>query len=120
MNAQVEYRRHSYRPPEPPAPARAPAPNTEAATSTLARHRDPSLSAKGKPPTSTARGFAWVRPTELMTYVTPMVGRGVDLHAELLRCARRSPVRTTRSLARGLRHAPAPTPAASRSEGWSL
>ncbi len=120
MNTHAEYRRHSYRPPEPLASAPAPAPNTEAAASALARHRDPSLSAEGKPPTPTARGIAWVRPTELATYVAPTVGRGVDLHAELLRRARRSPVTTTRSLKRSLPHSPAPTRAANRTEGLSL
>ena len=118
MNTHAEYRRHSYRPPEPPASA--PVPNTEAAEGALARHRDPSLSAEGKPPTPTARGIAWVRPTELTTYVASMAGRGVDLHAELLRRARRSPVTTTRSLKRSLPHSPAPTRAVNRTEGLSL
>jgi hypothetical protein len=116
MNTHAEYRRHSYRPPEPPAPL----PHTEAAASALAHHRDPSLSAKGKPPASTAKGIAWVRPTELPTYVTPMVGRGIDLHAELIRRLRRSPVTTARSLNRGIPHSPAPAPPANRTDGLSL
>jgi hypothetical protein len=117
VNTHAEYRRHSYRPPEPSPPL----PSTEAAAIELARHRDPSLpAAEGQAPTKAAKGIAWVRPTELATYITPMVGRGVDLHTELIRRARRSPVTTTRSLKRGIRHSPAQTPTANRTEGLSL
>lgn len=114
MNTHAEYRRHSYRPPEPPVP------NTEAAASALARHRDPSLSpAEAHAPAKAPKGIAWVRPTELASYVAPMVGRGIDLHAELIRRARRTPVTTQRALQRGV-PSPAPTPAANRTEGLSL
>lgn len=116
MNTHAEYRRDSYRPPDPPAPA----PNTEVAPSALARHRDPSLSADGKPPASRAKGIAWVRPTELAAYFTPMVGRGVDLHAELIRRARRTPTTTTRALQRGAPCSPASAPSAPGTEGLSL
>ena len=115
MNTHAEYRRHSYRPPEPPVP------NTEAAGSALARHRDPSLSAPEghAAPAKAPKGIAWIRPTELASYVTPMVGRGIDLHAELIRRARRTPVTTRRALHRGV-HSPAPAQAANRTEGLSL
>lgn len=121
MNTHAEYRRRSYRPPEPPASTPVPVPNTDAATaSVLARHRDPSLSAtEAQAPAKAPKGIAWVRPTELASHVTPMVGRGIDLHAELIRRARRTPVTTPRVLQRGV-HAPAPTPAANRTEGLSL
>lgn len=120
MNTHAEYRRHSYRPPDPPASAPRPVPNTEAAASALARHRDPSLSATGAhAPARAPKGIAWIRPTELASYVTPMVGRGIDLHAELIRRARRTPVTTRRALHRGV-HSPAPAQAANRTEGLSL
>jgi len=35
-------------------------------------------------------GIAWVRPTDLATYAAPLVGRGIDLQAELIRRARRT------------------------------
>lgn len=116
MNTRAEYRRHSYRPTEPSASA----PNTEAAASAFARHRDPSLPVtEALAPAKAHRGIAWVRPTELASYVTPVVGRGIDLHAELIRRARRSPVTTRRALQRGV-HPHAPAPAANRTEGLSL
>ena len=112
MNTHAEYRRHSYHP-DPPSTA-----PTEAETSQLAHHRDPSLAAA---PLSTPKSnqIAWVRPTELTTYAAPMVGRGIDLQAELVRRARRTPATATRSLHR-------PTPARSpetpapRQEGLGL
>lgn len=114
MNTHAEYRRHSYRPPEPPVP------KTETVASALARHGDPSLSATEAHALAMApKGVAWIRPTELASYVTPMVGRGIDLHAELIRRARRTPVTTRRALQRGA-HSPAPAPAANRTEGLSL
>ena len=114
MNTHAEYRRHSYRLPEPPVPI------TEAAASALARQRDPSLSlTEAQAPAKAHKGIAWIRPTELASYVTPMLGRGIDLHAELLCRARRTPVTTRRALQRGV-HSPAPTPAANRTEGLSL
>lgn len=116
MNTHAEYRRHSYRPPA----TSVPVPHTEAAASALARHRDPSFSADGKPPVSTAKRIAWVRPTELASYVTPIVGRGVDLHAELIRRARRTPATTTRALQRGTPRSASPAPRASGTEGMSL
>lgn len=116
MNTHTEYRRHGYRAPE----TSVPEPHTEADASALARYRDPSLSADGKPPASTTKGLAWVRPTEFAAYVTPIVGRGVDLHSELIRRARRTPATTTRALQRGAPRSPAPALSASGTEGLSL
>lgn len=117
MNTHVEYRRHSYRLAEPSLPA----PSTEANGSELARHRDPSLSvAGGQAPAKAAKGIAWVRPTELATYVTPVVGRGVDLHAELIRRARRTPVTPTRAFHRGIPDSPSPRTSVNRTKGLSL
>ena len=114
MNTHAEYRRHSYRLPEQAAPVQG----SEAATSELAHHRDPSLAAGAKMPT--AKGIAWIRPTELATYAAPMIGRGIDLHAELIRRARRSPTTTTRALQRRIPHSASPPPPANRTEGLSL
>ena len=95
-------------------------PSTEAAASALARHRDPSLPwTELLAPVKAPKGIAWVRPTELASYVTPMVGRGIDLQAELMRRARRTPVTTRRAIQRSV-HSLAPTPAANRTEGLSL
>ena len=117
MNTHAEYRRHSYRPAEPPLSV----PSADAAASELAHHRDPSLSAaEAQAPTNAAKGIAWVRPTELASYAAPMVGRGIDLHAELIRRARRTPATTTRALQRGLPHSPSPAPPVNRPEGPSL
>ena len=112
MNTHSEYRRHGYQPPEPPAPQ----PETEA--SELARHRDPSLTPAAGTPVVAQKHVAWVRPTELASYAGPMVGRGIDLHAELVRRARRAPITTTRAM----RHQtpPSPSAAASRTEGLQL
>lgn len=114
MNTHTEYRRHSHRLTEAPMTS----PDTDEAASELAHHRDPSLRSEGRPPTSTAKGIAWIRPTELATYVAPMVGRGIDLHAELIRRARRTPAATTRALPRCLPlSAPGP---ANHTKGLSL
>jgi hypothetical protein len=116
VNTHAAYRRHSDRPAEPAVPP----PGTEAAISALSHHRDPSLSPEGRPPTQAAKGIAWVRPTELATYAAPMVGRGVDLHAELIRRTRRTHVTTARAIQRGIPHSPAPTSPTNRTEGLSL
>ncbi len=115
MNSHAAYRRHAYRAAEPTAPTHAP----QSVTSELAYHRDPSLS-PNRPPTSTAKSLAWVRPTELAAYSTPLVGRGVDLQAELIRRSRRTPSTTARVLQRGIPHSPAATPSTTRTEGPSL
>jgi len=116
VNTHAEYRRRRHRPPEPAAAT----PGNESVTSELAHHRDPSLAASGKASTPAAKGIAWVRPTDLATYAAPMVGRGVDLQAELIRRARRTPATTTRALQRGIQRPPSPTPPGKRTEGLSL
>lgn len=114
MNTHAEYRRHSYRAPEQPAISEGGA----AGSNELARHRDPSLQLAQASQAQTQKRVSWVRPTELGSYVGPMVGRGIDLQAELVRRARRTPTTTTRTL----RH-PGParsaTPTVSR-EGLGL
>ena len=112
MNTHAEYRRLSYRP---DSPSTAP---TEAEISQLAHHRDPSIAAT-TPSTPSSKQIAWVPPTELATYAAPMIARGIDLQAELVRRARRTPATATRGL-----HRPAPvsspeTPAP-RQEGLGL
>jgi hypothetical protein len=116
VNTHSEYRRHGYQPPDPPAPS------AETEASELARHRDPSLATATGTPAVAQKHVAWVRPTELASYAGPLVGRGIDLHAEFVRRARRAPITTTRAL----RH-PAPTtpttppsPTANRTEGLQL
>ena len=114
MNTHAEYRRHSYRPPEQPAVSDAVAP----AASELARHRDPSLQSDEPAREQTQKRVAWVRPTELGSYVGPMVGRGIDLQAELVRRARRTPATATRTI----RHSAPnrPTTSAASPEGLGL
>jgi hypothetical protein len=115
VNTHSEYRRHAYQPPEPPTP------QPETVGSELARHRDPSLAAESGKPAIAQKHVAWVRPTELASYAGPMVGRGIDLHAELLRRARRAPITATREL----RHPapatpPVPISTTNRAEGLQL
>ena len=94
MNTHAEYRRHSYRPPERPSPAEG----VEPTANELARHRDPSLGPDEPVREQAQKRTAWVRPTELGSYLGPMVGRGIDLQTELVRRARRTPATTTRTL----------------------
>jgi len=115
VNTHAEYRRHGHRLPEQPMAD----PAIGATASELAHHRDPSL----RPPATTPaarRGIAWVRPTDIAMYAAPMVGRGIDLHAELIRRARRTPATTTRALNRGQQELPSPRPPVSRQEGLQL
>lgn len=113
MNTHAEYRRHSYRTSDPPA-----ARPEEGGASELARHHDPSLATSQAVPSQSSKRIAWVRPTDLATYVGPMVGRGIDLQAELIRRARRTPVTTTRALRRVA--PPAPPSSAAPQEGLQL
>jgi hypothetical protein len=94
VNTHAEYRRHSYRPPAQPDPAH----DVADAASELARHRDPSLQSQQPAREQSQKRVAWVRPTELGSYVGPMVGRGIDLQAELVLRARRAPTTATRTL----------------------
>jgi hypothetical protein len=115
VNTHSEYRRHGYQSPQPPTP------QPETAASELARRRDPSLAAERSKPAIAQNHVAWVRPTELASYAGPMVGRGIDLHAELLRRARRAPITATREL----RHPtpaipPTPISTTNRTEGLQL
>jgi hypothetical protein len=114
VNTHAEYRRHSYRPSEQPG-ATAIAAAAEPVASELARHRDPSLQSGQPARIQTQKRVAWVRPTELGSYVGPMVGRGIDLQAELVRRARRTPTTATR-MVRGAAPARPTTPTASQEE----
>jgi hypothetical protein len=117
VNTHAEYRRHGYRPPTSSLPTWG----SMAMASELARHGDPSLPrAEGQATRRAVKRVAWVRPTELSTYLAPMVGRGVDLQAELIRRARRTPATSTRALHRGTPHTPSPTPPRPGHEGMSL
>ena len=116
MNTPADYRRHSHRPPEWPVTG----PASEEAARQLAHHRDPSLVSGPTTPAGSKKGIAWVRPTDLATYAAPLVGRGIDLQAELIRRARRIPATTTRAIQRGLPGSPAPTSPVNRQEGLQL
>lgn len=99
MNTHAEYRRHvrqTLPAPEPEAPRRDD-------TSALAHHADPSLAPTG-PTTPSGRRIAWVRPSELHSYAGAVIGRGIDLQAELGRRARRTPHAVTRSVRRAAPH----------------
>lgn len=113
MNTHAEYRRHSYQPAEPPQP-------TEATASELAHHRDPSLAATATTAARDSKGIAWVRPTEMASYVGPMVGRGIDLQAELVRRARRTPVSASRAIRPSGPEVAAPPATPTRQEGLQL
>lgn len=116
MNTHAEYRRHGYRPPEGPVTG----PASEEEVSQFAHHRDPSLVSGSTTPAGSKKGIAWVRPTDLATYAAPLIGRGIDLQAELIRRARRTPATTTRAIQRGLPQSPSPTSPVNRQEGLQL
>jgi len=100
MNTHAEYRRHMHQAQAAPEPA------TTAAADAIANHlavgRDPSLAST--PPhaltTATGKHVAWVRPTDLHTFASPIIGRGIDLHAELMRRARQGPRQARRAAQR--------------------
>jgi hypothetical protein len=114
VNTHAEYRRHSYRP-EPQIPAA----DAEQAINQLAHHRDPSLATAGTSQQFPSKRIAWVRPTELANLATPIVGRGIDLQAELIRRARRTPATTTRAVRRSI-HSTTPRPTQVTQEGVQL
>jgi len=75
-------------------PGPAPTPEAEKAVDALAVHRDPSVpSTEAKHETERSQpSVAWVRPSEMPTLLgSKFVRRGIDLHAELTRRARRTP-----------------------------
>jgi hypothetical protein len=99
MNSHTEYRRHSV-----PTPVEATArPDSWPVNSELARHGDPSLT-PGPPGSPGPSSIGWVRPTQLAAYTAPLVGRGIDLQAELSRRTRRAPVIATRAILRSAQH----------------
>ncbi|WP_310964114.1 hypothetical protein [Nocardioides terrisoli] len=112
MNTHAEYRRHGYQPPERPDA------EAKVAASELARHRDPSLRAQTSGPEIPQGRIAWIRPTDLASYAGPMVGRGIDIHSELVRRARRTPVTASRALRRAAPSNPPTT--LNRTEGLQL
>ena len=111
MNTHAEYRRHSYRLPE---TTYSPEPTQE--IDQLARHADPSLP-RTEQLGATSKRVAWVRPTELPNLAGPLIGRGIDLQAELIRRARRTPKTVTRA---ARRHVHQPQRDTTREEGIGL
>lgn len=99
MNEQPEDQRQEARA-ERPEPLTAPAAenvSVNAERSAFAVHRDPSLSS-GSPGRRVGRGIEWVRPSDLIAASSARVaGRGIDLHTELTRRARRIPGRSIRA-----------------------
>jgi hypothetical protein len=94
VNTHLAYRRHNHRPSEQPVATTG----TAEELNQLALRGDPSLRrplAAANPDRS--KRIAWVRPTELPSFASPVVGRGIDLQAELIRRARRTPATTSRS-----------------------
>lgn len=114
MNNHTEYRRHSYQPPEHVHSA-----EEGEAVSQLAHRADPSLPTTQQTANS-AKRVAWVRPTELANFTGPLIGRGVDLQAELIRRGRRTPVQATRAVRRGIAHSMQPERPAPQEEGIGL
>jgi hypothetical protein len=118
MNTHAEYRRHMHQ--------AAPEATTIAASDAIENHlavgRDPSLASTTPHALTTASGrhVAWVRPTELHTFASPIIGRGIDLHTELVRRARQGPRQARRAAQRlsPARRSPALDPASQ--EGISL
>jgi hypothetical protein len=101
MNTNAQYRRHKHRP-EPEPHVSTPA---EDVVNHLAVGGDPSLrSTQSGPTTPTGKHIAWVRPTDVHAYAGRAIGREIDLQAELVRRARRSP----RQLSRAVRRTAAP------------
>ena len=112
MNTHAEYRRHSYRSPEPSYSPDA----VQQTPSELARHADPSLP-QDQQPTPSSKRVSWVRPTELPNLAGPLIGRGIDLQAELIRRARRTPKTAARAVRRHIHQSQRST---TREEGIGL
>lgn len=96
MNTHASYERHlDRRLPDAAAGAEDSSTSGQEA-SAFAVHRDPSApQPTDKDATPRPRsGVAWVRPTHMPNVLgAPVVGRGIDLQAELTRRARRTPAR---------------------------
>lgn len=118
MNTHSEYRRHGYQPPDETTA------QPEAEMSELSRHRDPQLATQGGATAIANKHVAWIRPTELASYAGPMIGRGIDLEAELIRRTRRAPITAARTVRGPTPTAPiaptAPPTAANHTEGLQL
>lgn len=101
-------------------------PPSEDGTADLAIHRDPSIPAPAPPEGRSQRpGVAWVRPSELPTLLgSPVVRRGIDLQAELVRRSRHAPIKAARAGRRITRAVIArptqPSTTATRSEDFGL
>lgn len=106
MNTHAEYHRHMR--------SQEAAPTSEGANQ-LARLGDPSLAPAGLA-TPTGKRIAWVRPTDLHSYGSAAIGRGIDLHAELTRRTRRAPQTLVRSARRAVPDLTRRGPAASTSQ----
>jgi hypothetical protein len=118
VNTHDEYRRHTQ-----PAASATPETPTAEEVNHLARYRDPSLTARNQAHLVTPSGkrIAWVRPTELHSYAGSVIGRGIDLQAELARRAARAPRTATRSVSRAMPPLTRRGPAASTTqEGLQL
>lgn len=68
----------------------------------------------------TTKSVAWIRPTELTTYLAPLVGRGIDLHTELVRRARSGPRTAAHALHGRVLGPVSPASHVTRAEGPSL
>lgn len=124
MNNDESYERRGDRMvPQPPTRE----PRTEDAVTALAVYRDPSVSVapSGVEATTQRPGIAWVRPSELPTFVgSPLIRRGSDLQSDLIRRGRRAPLnaaRTGRRVSRTSIAAPEPaTPSVTSIEELGL
>jgi hypothetical protein len=119
VNTPDPYERRLAEPP----PEVAPSSDRPLEPSALAVHGDPSQRQlePTTPPEPSGRQIAWVRPSELPTVImTPVVGRGIDLHTELSRRARRSPITASRASRRVTRSAIARPGRATHTEGLQL
>ena len=121
MNADSTYDRDPNR--SLPEPSTAPATPTHA-TSPFAVHGDPSGRRVEASPTRISKsGVAWVRPSDLPTMVgSKVIGRGLDLKAELVRRANR-PTRPKAPKERVTRSSiaqPEPPSITHNQEGFSL
>ena len=114
MNTHAEYRRHSHRPAE---TSFSPASGHD--VSQLAHQADLSLT-QAQPMRTTSKRVAWIRTTELASFAGPLVGRGIDLQAELIRRARRTPKTATRAVRRRIGQSLHPERTTPREEGIGL